>query len=287
MIMQQKIFKIAKQVYAKFFGIHKQNGFIYLFNDLDPFHLQYIIKANNDKYIVEKVFSPKQISNTYDIEYNDAIDLLNDDYALLFDSNIIKNKYIFDLQQMYDFFVFNEHMRVRDFNDFFDCNINNSFQKIIIGNITIQIETNSFNQRQKNDIINLIKYYVKLYSKIFSKKVYICCRKDIKNHDNTQTLGNTMHNLNNFDICIQIANYDSLYVLSHEIGHSYQDEYCDKNYIDQIFELNKKDRLFYHPQNLYNRRQEFIPQLFAEYHVGKMDNKTKENFEKLILEKSK
>lgn len=280
--------KIAKYIYSKYFLNKKQNEFVYLFNDLQNCYLQYIIKKENDiDYIVQKLKSPKTIATENEITQSDAIELIMDYYDSLYDSNLIEFSKKMNIQQMYQFFVVQQNMRVNDFNQFFESQLYINVNRIQKQNYTIDFQ-DQFTQEDINKIQSLIQFYFGKFPKFRNFKIYLYCRNTIINHDQTITNGNTVNNINGYDINIQLdKNENLLYVLSHEFGHNFEDLYCDCKYVDELFEINKNKHFFKHPQTLFNQRLQFIPQLFAQYYIGKMDQNTKNNFQKLILEKIK
>lgn len=276
--------KIAKYIYSKYFLNHKQNDYVYLFNDLENCYLQYIVKIqNSDKYIVQKIKKPKVIAVENKITQQDAISLILDYYDSLYDSNLVQKSTSMNVQQLYHYFVTQQNMRVNDFNQFFENNLRFNLNQVKKNNYVIDYQ-NNFNNNDINKIQSLIQFYINKFSKFKNLKIYIYCRNKIINHDNSITNGNTVNNINGYNINIQIdKNPNILYVLSHQFGRSFEDLYCDEDYINKLFEENKKQKIFQHPQQLFNRRIQFIPQLFAEYYVGRMNNKTRKNFQKLIL----
>lgn len=275
--------KIAKYIMAKQFRFVKYEDQIYLYDDLQKCSLIYIVKKEFDVYTVYKLKKLKQICHIIDYNEQDVLNvMLQNPWNFMQLEPLMEQILKFDIHQLYYYMVEKQNMNKQDFNLFFECNLSLTYKTIQFHNIVLDYH-NTVKQSDVNDLIDKIQEYIREYPKIFNNKIYICIKDKIINHDGKQTNGNNILNKQNYDIAICVDLTDPIYVISHQFGHSYQDLYLEKQFVDGLFQLNKTDNIFNHRQNLYKNRTQFIPQLFAAYNCNQLDIKTKQNFQKHIL----
>lgn len=260
-----KYLTIAKQILAMQFRHAIIENTIYLTSQFNTEYPLYIIQKSGNKFNVMQINKDlvQQFKNT---EYfQKVLDFIWSEYSVVAQNDqLIKNKFIFNQKQLYDYFVNKCYMNIVYFKQLFSIENNYQYNVYNYNKIDVFVKNDYTKINDVKKVINLTQEILNQFNKI--KRICIIFQNLLKQNQGI-AYGNCVDN-DFYDSVITITDLNPQYVILHQLGHIYEAKYLKNDDIEKLYSnfIENKLNLKYHDTQIL-KKQQFIAQLFAQYYM--------------------
>lgn len=262
-----KYLKIAKQVVAMQFRHAVIGDTIYLTGQFNTQYPLYVIVKNNNKFNVIQIDN-LLVQQFKDTEYfQKVLDVVWDEYdVILKNKQLVKKQFVFNQEQLYNYFVNDCNMNFLYFKQLFGLSSNYQYTEYNYDKIHVFVKKDYNKIDCVDKTIKLANNILNRFNRI--KNICIIFQNSLKQSQGI-AYGNCVDN-QFYDSVIIVTDLDPQYVILHQLGHLFQFKYLNnqKQKINQLyywFVTNHQQFKYY--DNQIFEKQEFVAQLFAQYYT--------------------